>query len=676
MFDKLKRRTAKGAVIGVVAASLAGGMALQEAAPANAIFPIIGLAVMAGGGTATATTVSAAGVGAIAGFGAIIGGALWASDPDRMATAVEWLKEPIEWDEPENWFKRKKDPVTNERVDEVKKQKPDTTVINPSGSSSPSQSGYEWKSKHILNTSSTRSARTSTDPERVWFQFEHDQSKLLPQYHYFNVTQHVTKECQDISTGARYTLAGPQSGVTIYRQDGFGEPKPAKSGWMAIDCVRNETPRERAKILSVTLRPVTTAEKFSLCGSTCRDDSRHASYDGTLSWLSKDIPEPTKPGYLTTVECASKTAGAPNVKISQQTPAGGKQVSVPSCAAAGLGNPKGMVVDWADGDKILAPKPLFTTATDPMLDCDVALGKQCRMEVWIDGAPCVMGETACQSWAGLYTAAPGRVECRYGGKVVDISGCAILEGAYIHGGTPAIAANVDGNPMTWEDPASYPDWKPHAVTEVGPKPDEEWKVGAVQVAPNPTPAPDIVKTPEPKPEPPKSPEPSASPSPSTQPSSEPSPSATASVPLPPKVEPPGNPSGEPGTNSENCIKGAVSWNPVDWVLVPTKCALQWAFVPKQPVKARVEGMTAQFSGKAPVSWFGVGGEPISGGSCPTSWAVEFRGESYSLICGTAADGIIRAFRPVLGAMLIIAAMWPLIRSLFYSSIPILKVTPS
>lgn len=37
----------------------------------------------------------------------------------------------------------------------------------------------------------------------------------------------------------------------------------------------------------------------------------------------------------------------------------------------------------------------------------------------------------------------------------------------------------------------------------------------------------------------------------------------------------------PATSGENCLGGAVSWNPINWVFVPVKCALKWAFVPTE-----------------------------------------------------------------------------------------------
>ena len=40
---------------------------------------------------------------------------------------------------------------------------------------------------------------------------------------------------------------------------------------------------------------------------------------------------------------------------------------------------------------------------------------------------------------------------------------------------------------------------------------------------------------------------------------------------------------DPGDQGENCVGKDISWNPVSWVLVPTKCALDWAFSPDPDV---------------------------------------------------------------------------------------------
>jgi hypothetical protein len=42
-------------------------------------------------------------------------------------------------------------------------------------------------------------------------------------------------------------------------------------------------------------------------------------------------------------------------------------------------------------------------------------------------------------------------------------------------------------------------------------------------------------------------------------------------------------------NSQSCYAAAWSWNPIDWVLVPVKCALKWAFVPPSGAWAAAMG---------------------------------------------------------------------------------------
>jgi hypothetical protein len=59
----------------------------------------------------------------------------------------------------------------------------------------------------------------------------------------------------------------------------------------------------------------------------------------------------------------------------------------------------------------------------------------------------------------------------------------------------------------------------------------------------------------------------------------------------------------PGTGdpaSDNCIGGAWSLNPVDWVFVPVKCALKWAFVPDSAsLRAKLQSAMTALSASAP-----------------------------------------------------------------------------
>lgn len=60
---------------------------------------------------------------------------------------------------------------------------------------------------------------------------------------------------------------------------------------------------------------------------------------------------------------------------------------------------------------------------------------------------------------------------------------------------------------------------------------------------------------------------------------------------------PGNsidPGTDVGTGDGNCFAGMLSFNPVDWVLTPVKCALKWAFVP-DPTRVQADVQQLQDS---------------------------------------------------------------------------------
>lgn len=120
-------------------------------------------------------------------------------------------------------------------------------------------------------------------------------------------------------------------------------------------------------------------------------------------------------------------------------------------------------------------------------------------------------------------------------------------------------------------------------------------------------------------------------------------------------------------------------NPVEWVYKPVKCALVWAFVPKTPIQVRMDRMTAQLEGRAPFSWIAALGDlpgSVAGGGCPTSWSVTWDGQTYSLLCGTPVEPILRGARVMLVALMVAGAVYPLLRSLWYSAFPVVKPTPT
>jgi hypothetical protein len=73
-------------------------------------------------------------------------------------------------------------------------------------------------------------------------------------------------------------------------------------------------------------------------------------------------------------------------------------------------------------------------------------------------------------------------------------------------------------------------------------------------------------------------QPKPNPNPTPTPTPNPNPPTTGPNP----ESPPTDPDVATDPNSRSCYGDAWSWNPVDWVVVPVKCVLIWAFVPTSP----------------------------------------------------------------------------------------------
>lgn len=165
--------------------------------------------------------------------------------------------------------------------------------------------------------------------------------------------------------------------------------------------------------------------------------------------------------------------------------------------------------------------------------------------------------------------------------------------------------------------------------------------------------------------------PKTDPAPATDPGAFPTTGANPA----PAPEPAAAPAPE-DTNS-NCMAGAWSWNPVDWVYVPVKCALKWAFVPKTAVSARMTEVSNRVSTKAPVTWLsGFANVPASipDNGCP-DWRIKVGPVDQNVVCPSSYTDAIRSARPVLLVFMVSLAFWPLIRGLAYAAIPVLKPHP-
>jgi hypothetical protein len=343
---------------------------------------------------------------------------------------------------------------------------------------------------------------------------------------------------------------------------------------------------------------------------------------GTIKGAAGFDPKSGDTKYKTTVECIRPDSS--KFSVTKESTGADGALLVPSCDQASPGahaTGKMDVVGVAPpsaggGSTSLVQAPVVTPSADKPL-CDAARpGSPCKLAVKLDGQECVVGTWDCAHWPDLRNDPnqSTRLSCQYGPYVVPMTTCNPLERAYEEGGAPATEPNVDGNPSTRSDVDPNGNQIPRTSTEVGAVPGTG-----------------------------------------------------------------GTPSAVPGATAQESQCWPTGWgmlNPLEWVYRPVVCAAKELFEPKKDLQTRVTSMQGQFSNKVPVSWFSVGTAGVSGGSCPTDWALDIQGQRYSLICGTEADAIIRGFRPVMGAMLVIAALWPLIRSLFYAAIPVFKVTPS
>ena len=245
----------------------------------------------------------------------------------------------------------------------------------------------------------------------------------------------------------------------------------------------------------------------------------------------------------------------------------------------------------------------------------------CSLGVWIDDVPCSSGNANCSQWTRVMEKDPNRVKCMYGAKQVPMRNCYPI--AYP---LDATQPGQNTSPEVNETPGNGTQTKPNPGTD----------------------APANVKPPQVG-------------------------TGTTAPPVP-------NHATDAPAQKQCFPKGWGMLNPFEWVYKPVKCALEWGFKPETPMSVRVDRMKANVTSRAPFSWFAaLSGLPnAAGGSggCPTSWALTIKGESYSLICGTAAETWVRGARPVWVVLAMAGAVYPLIRSLVYASTPVIKPTPT
>lgn len=137
------------------------------------------------------------------------------------------------------------------------------------------------------------------------------------------------------------------------------------------------------------------------------------------------------------------------------------------------------------------------------------------------------------------------------------------------------------------------------------------------------------------------------------------------------VAPGGFPSA--GTNPDDpCLARAWSWNPADFVKSPVLCAMKDAFVPKMDIQARSNELKQNAMNTVPIAWLG---SPIlgpSGSGCP-NWTINVAGLSKNVVCDSSFTAALLGVRGPLFILVAAAMVWPLIRGIWYASIPVLRV---
>lgn len=330
---------------------------------------------------------------------------------------------------------------------------------------------------------------------------------------------------------------------------------PATGGWRVLSvtlivngqsepgCNTGGTRPESLPYESVILRQPSSSQSHGL-------DRAYKFPNPDFDWSMVDGALPTQGAVTAEVQCT-------------EVGTGNKQTLTKSVAASGG------VIPLAQCPTGWAPESIGWTETAPGGGAPEYLGGlkpatpaaypncppgECVRIVKVDGQPCNALRPECFDW--MNTQPPTRVQCEFGPYNMPIAECADLE--HIHKSTHGVTWGP--NPET-----GTPQWLP--AREDGTI--DKTRVGTVY-APEDNPNREY--------RPPVQ-------GPLIQIGGEPSnPPSTAPVPPPPSVPPPVvNPPGGPKDvedGTKNCIAGMASWNPVDWVYTPVKCALTWAFVPK------------------------------------------------------------------------------------------------
>lgn len=309
----------------------------------------------------------------------------------------------------------------------------------------------------------------------------------------------------------------------------------------------------------------------------------------------------------------------------------GDRAYIPSCSAAVPGSiPTHVTVaaGWPGAEQTVADTALNDPHTQypDCFDASGAYTGTCVVAVWINGNQCAVGVSGCGTWETYKQDHPNAtVQCKWGSYVVAMSDCAPLSVAY--------QPNTGVQIINQTDPS----------TGTPTSTQTQQHNGGTQSQPAPGPALPTTGT---------------------------NPSVGTGTNTPPNAQ------GQ-AVDTDNCLGNGWSWNPVSWIFTPVKCALIWAFVPATPLQNRIDTIKTTYASKFP---FNIGGafNGMSGsltGGCP-DWRIKVGNVDQNIVCDSSFVGAIRSARPWIAGGMLAVAFWPLIRGIFYASIPVLKPTPN
>lgn len=475
---------------------------------------------------------------------------------------------------------------------------------------------------------------TSGTKDQITFQFVTDRTWPYNPSGSFKIAFDASLSCQKTDGTVENTINHDYVSMGTESSTGALAPVALDSASLLVKCATTGSVALHATALPTGVLPAGLVNGNNLW-----------SLNQVVDWVN---PTPPTSGAATatkvvtsTTTCKNDSDGSTyNIAKNYDPNQGG--FYIPACGSGAHAIASTLSGAHAPGDTSTPNVWQWTPNADPNYPlCDpTKAGPLCVLSVKVDGVSCLPGAAACVQWTNLLTTAPSRVECDWGTYVLPLSDCDVLERAFGPSGAPATKSNTDGDPATWDgtDPSASP---------------------------------------------------SASPSPSTDPSASPSASPTAGVPgvapgigsnadpFPDGSHPATNPAPGAGVDVQNCAPNFASWNPIDWVFTPVLCVMKDAFIPKTNLQTTITGIQTKLETKPPVSWLILPpsfGSP-AGASCP-AWIVHVGSYSANVVCGNAFTDAVVGSRSWIYGMLLVGMIWPLVRSVWYAAIPILRVTPS